>query len=87
MLINRRTCTKFGRQAWVLTTIVVTEFLIVLKFGWETITIPLPTPVAYSWLAGVAALVCWTLWAFFIQPTQLQSNFSPSRKGSKAKVN
>ena len=33
---------KIGRQSWMLLCIVCTEVLICIKFGWETITKPLP---------------------------------------------
>ena len=33
---------KLGRQSWMLLCIVCTEVLICIKFGWETITKPLP---------------------------------------------
>nr|XP_053635159.1 uncharacterized protein LOC128690516 isoform X1 [Cherax quadricarinatus] len=34
---------KFGRQSWLFLAIVTTELLIVVKFGWETVTIPFPS--------------------------------------------
>ncbi|KAG0729685.1 Phosphatidylserine synthase 2 [Chionoecetes opilio] len=34
--------TKFGRQSWLFLSIVCTELLIVIKFGWDTVTIPFP---------------------------------------------
>ncbi len=41
-LIMNRDCENFGRQSWVILAIVITEFLIVARFDWETITKPLP---------------------------------------------
>ncbi|KAG8226791.1 hypothetical protein J437_LFUL002837 [Ladona fulva] len=35
-------CTKIGRQSWILLSIVASEFLVVAKFGWDTITLPIP---------------------------------------------
>jgi len=59
-------CETFGRQSWVILAIVVTEFLVVAKFDWDTITKPLPRHVAIFWLLGLVALISWTLWNFFI---------------------
>ena len=38
-LLDNPECGKLGRQSWVVITIVVTELLICIKFGWATITI------------------------------------------------
>jgi len=45
-LLDDPECDKLGRQSWVLVTIVSTELLICLKFGWETVTKPLPKHIA-----------------------------------------
>jgi phosphatidylserine synthase 2 len=45
-LLDDPECDKLGRQSWVLITIVCTELLVCLKFGWETVTIPLPKHIA-----------------------------------------
>ena len=44
-LMDDPECEKLGRQSWVLLAIVVTELLICVKFGWETITKPLPRSI------------------------------------------
>lgn len=59
-------CKKFGRQSWLTASIIITEFLIVLKFDWETVTKPIPQPVASVWAVGLLCLVVWTIWKFFI---------------------
>lgn len=61
-------CKKFGRQSWVMLAVVITEFLVIAKFDWETITKPLPLYVAYSWLIGIMLIVLWTVWNFFLCP-------------------
>ena len=45
---------------------IITEFLIVLKFDWETVTKPIPRPVACVWLVGLVCLVTWTTFKFYI---------------------
>jgi len=73
-------CKTFGRQSWVLAAIVITEFLIIAKFAWLTITKPLPKPVASLWLVGVLCLAVWTIWNFFLKKE------ADSRESSVAKV-
>lgn len=58
-------CETFGRQSWVILAIVVTEFLIVAKFDWETITKPLPQNIAIFWIVCLTLLVLWTIWNFY----------------------
>ena len=59
-------CESFGRQSWVILAIVITEFLIVARFDWETITKPLPRHVLVFWICGIVILIAWTIWNFFI---------------------
>ena len=47
-------------------TIILTEVLITVKFDWETITQPLPQHVSTMWIVGVALLIIWTVWHFYI---------------------
>ncbi|KAK8741995.1 hypothetical protein OTU49_002046, partial [Cherax quadricarinatus] len=61
-------CMKFGRQSWLFLAIVTTELLIVVKFGWETVTIPFPSHVVTLWMTIFIILVLWTLWNFYIDP-------------------
>ena len=63
---DSRNCKKFGRQSWLIASVIITEFLIVLKFDWETVTKPIPRPVACVWLVGLVCLVTWTTFKFYI---------------------
>jgi len=45
--------------------IVVTELLICLKFGWNTITKPLPKHIAIWWVVGCCLLVGYTVIKFY----------------------
>lgn len=60
-------CKKFGQQAWLILAIIITEVLVVVKFGWETITIPIPAHIAYFWITGFLGLVGYTVWKFWIK--------------------
>lgn len=59
-------CKKFGRQAWMIIAIIITEFLIVVKFDFVTISKPLPPHVAVFWILGLITLIVWTIWKFYI---------------------
>lgn len=64
---------KLGRQSWMLLCIVCTEVLICVKFGWETISIPLPRYIAFCWLAFGFGLLAYTLVKFVLfKPTMLK---------------
>ena len=69
--------------------IVVTEVLICVKFGWETITKPLPKAIALWWLAFGFGLFAYTFVKFVLfKPTKLKEpekevhHGSPVRKSS-----
>ncbi len=70
-LLDDPDCHKIGRQSWILASIIATECLICFKFGWETITKPIPGSIAVWWLVGLGALVIYTFVKFVV--------FKPSR--------
>ena len=56
-----------------LLSIVTTEVLICIKFGWDTITKPLPYFVKWWWLAFGFGLLAYTFVKFVIfKPTKLK---------------
>lgn len=61
-----RNCKRFGRQSWLIAAVIITEFLIVVKFDWNTVTKPLPKPIAIFWVLGLLGLVGWTVLKFYI---------------------
>merc|ERR1719370_293899 len=65
-LLDNPECDKLGRQSWVVITIVVTELLICIKFGWATITKPLPRHIAMWWVLGAALLLIYTVVKFYL---------------------
>lgn len=92
-----RSCKTFGRQSWVIVAIIITEFLVIAKFDFGTITKPLPTHIAYFWILGCSSLILWTLWKFvvnnpkFNSPIKLVMNGkkhqSPSKEENKYLIN
>ena len=86
-LLDDPDCHRIGRQSWMLIAIIASECLICVKFGWETLTKPIPRYVAVWWLAGLALLVIYTFVKFVIlkptrlpQPEKERITLSPSRK-------
>lgn len=59
-------CKRLGRQAWMFCCIIITELLIVLKFGWETVTKPLPRHIATFWILSIFTLALWTFLRFYV---------------------
>jgi len=76
-------CTTFGRQSWIVLSIITTEFLIVAKFDSETITKPLPQHISYFWLLGLGALICWTIWNFRLYRISFRSQRTPGLSKSE----
>lgn len=66
-ILFSRNCKKFGRQSWLVIAIIITEFLITIRFDWETIRKPLPRHISLFWLIGLASLAVWTFWKFYIK--------------------
>ncbi|XP_052801197.1 phosphatidylserine synthase 2-like [Mya arenaria] len=60
------TCKKFGRQAWMIIAIIVTEFLVAVRLDHKTLLKPIPTHIALFWTAGIACLIGYTIWKFYI---------------------
>ncbi|VDP35809.1 unnamed protein product [Schistosoma mattheei] len=67
-------CKRFGRQAWMISSIIITEFLIVMKFGWDIITKPFPSHISIFWSLVLIGLVSWTFWHFYIVPWLFRSS-------------
>jgi len=65
-LLDDPECDKLGRQSWVMLTIISTELLISLKFGWSTITRPLPRHIALWWVLGFVLLIVYTFVKFYL---------------------
>lgn len=77
-------CRTFGRQAWVVLAVIITEFLVIAKFGWEIITLPLPRYVAIAWIIGLSALTCWTMWNFFWRSRLSRESLTSTRLKSSS---
>ena len=65
-LLDDPECNKLGRQSWVMIAIIATELLICIKFGWSTITKPLPRHIALWWVLGALLLLVYTVVKFYL---------------------
>lgn len=54
----------FGQQSWIMCAIIVTEFMIVVKFGSETLQKPFPLHIRYLWLSIFSIYILWSIWKF-----------------------
>ncbi|KAF7259751.1 hypothetical protein EG68_03013 [Paragonimus skrjabini miyazakii] len=59
-------CKRVGQQAWMLSSIIITELLIIMKFGWDTVSKPLPRSITVLWFVGILGLTLWTFWHFYV---------------------
>ena len=66
----------FGQHAWVLCAIIMTELMLVCKFGWDTLSKPFPPHIKWFWMSVLILYILWTLWKF-------QMKFPLLRKWSK----
>lgn len=57
-------CKRFGQQSWVVTAILVTECMIIWKFGYDILTTPFPPHVIAFWVTLIVAILSWSLWNF-----------------------
>uniref|UniRef100_A0A3P8R912 Phosphatidylserine synthase n=2 Tax=Astatotilapia calliptera TaxID=8154 RepID=A0A3P8R912_ASTCA len=69
---------KLGQQAWLVSAITVTEFLIVVKYDPHTIMLPIPSLIIQCWFLGILLILIWTVWRFFIRSLP-----SPSTSGGR----
>uniref|UniRef100_A0A3B3Z431 Phosphatidylserine synthase n=1 Tax=Poecilia mexicana TaxID=48701 RepID=A0A3B3Z431_9TELE len=71
---------KLGQQAWLVSAITVTEFLIVVKYDPLTLMLPIPFSVMQCWFLGIFLILIWTLWRFFIRDITLRYKETRRRK-------
>lgn len=79
LMTYSRNIKLFGRQSWMIAGIIVTEFLITLKFDWELISMPLPRHVVIFWSVGLVSLFLYTIWKFYIK-RDVKLDILPSEK-------
>ncbi len=75
LLLPFRNCKRFGQQSWIMAAIIVTETLIGLKFGWDTVTKPPPFHIVVFWAVLLLLLTAYTMWQFF--PSCIKRTNSP----------
>ena len=55
---------RIGRFSWLVVAALIIETLIVVKFGWEIITIPIPRAAVVGWSIVFACVAIWAFWKF-----------------------
>ncbi|XP_002128264.2 phosphatidylserine synthase 2 [Ciona intestinalis] len=55
---------KFGQQAWIISAIVITEFMIVVKFGSDVLSIPFPSYIKWFWISVFIIYIGFSVWKF-----------------------
>uniref|UniRef100_A0A8C4Q0C6 Phosphatidylserine synthase n=1 Tax=Eptatretus burgeri TaxID=7764 RepID=A0A8C4Q0C6_EPTBU len=68
--MNEHFANKLGQQAWMVAAVIVTEFLIVVKYDPYTLTLPLPFYVTQFWICSLLGIFIWTIWRFFISTSK-----------------
>jgi hypothetical protein len=58
------TVSKIGRYSWLVFAALIVETLIVVKFGWDIVTIPIPTVAIVGWALFFIGLGMWIFWKF-----------------------
>ena len=53
---------EIGQSAWIATSILLTEAMICVKFGWETITLPFPGHIKLFWFVILSIYLLWSFW-------------------------
>ncbi|KAF9927981.1 hypothetical protein FBU30_002725 [Linnemannia zychae] len=66
-------CKRIGPQAWLLIGSIVTEVLIVCKFGVGEFPNPAPKEIVYFWIVFLSLLTAFPIYQFFLKP-RLQGN-------------
>ena len=55
-----------GRFSWLILFALIVETLIVIKFGWDIVTIPIPPVFLIEWALLFIALSIWAVWKFTV---------------------
>lgn len=63
-----RNCKALGAAAWLELANIMTETLIILKFGRGEFTVPTPTPVIIFWICLVTIVIVYAIWQFWLSP-------------------
>ncbi|XP_019850586.1 PREDICTED: phosphatidylserine synthase 2-like isoform X2 [Amphimedon queenslandica] len=61
---NKTSSIGSNHFSWLVFTALIVETLIVIKFGWEIITIPIPKAAVIGWSAFFVCLSIWAFWKF-----------------------
>jgi len=54
----------FGQQSWITCAVIITELLLVIKFGINTLKKPFPLHIQYMWVTIFLIYIVWSVWKF-----------------------
>ena len=67
-------CSAIGAQAWILMATIITEVLVVFKWGRGKFTEPFPKSVIAFWSVFISALVFFPIWQFYLKKKLIKHN-------------
>ncbi|KAJ1642252.1 hypothetical protein J3B02_001230 [Coemansia erecta] len=79
-------CKRMGAHCWMLIVTLVTELLIIVKFGRGEFTEPFPRMVVVFWSLVVAAIVGFSIWQFVLVPRLWPSKPTSESDAARAKT-
>jgi len=53
---------EIGQSAWIAISVIITEAMICVKFGWDTITTPFPQHIKIFWVLVLSMYIIWSFW-------------------------
>ncbi|KAJ2001793.1 hypothetical protein GGI04_003604 [Coemansia thaxteri] len=80
-------CKRMGAHCWLLIVTLLTELLIIVKFGRGAFDQPFPLPVLVFWSLVASLIVAFSLWQFAIMPRlrQRRQSQQPEQSANHAK--
>lgn len=57
---------RIGRFSWLLFTAIIVEVLIIIKFGWYILSIPVPRYAIIFWIVTILLGMLWAFWRFTV---------------------
>ena len=63
------TCKALGAQAWIIMATILTEVLVVFKWGQGQFPAPFPTSIIVFWTIFTVILIVFPIWQFYLRPS------------------
>ncbi len=76
---------RIGRYVWLSFVAILCENLLVIKMGWDVVTIPVPRVAVAFWSSLAAVFVVWVFWHFTL-PFKYMPGIGPYYRRFMAKL-